>query len=157
MCTILEVELFDLWGMDFMGPFPSSFSNLYILLAMDYVSKWVKAITTCTNDASVAVKFLRSHIFTRFGTPQALIIDDGTHFCNKLVDKVLQKYGVRHRTSLTYHSQANGQAEVLNLEIKSIMEKTVNSQGKTGQRRLMMHFGHTEQPLKPYRVCCHSD
>ena len=90
MRKILEVELFDLWGMDFMGPFPSSFSNLYILLVVDYVSKWVEAIPTRTNDASVVVKFLHSHIFTRFGTPRALIIDGGTHFCNKLVDKVLQ-------------------------------------------------------------------
>ena len=103
MRTILKVELFDLWGMDFMGPFPSSFSNLYILLAVDYVSKWVEEIPTRTNDASVVVKFLRSHIFTRFGTPRALITDNGTHFYNKLVDKVLQKYGVQHRTSLAYH------------------------------------------------------
>ena len=98
MLIILEAELFDLWGMDFMGPFLSSFSNLYILLAVDYVSKWVEAIPTRTNDASVVAKFLRSHIFTRFGTPQALITDGGTHFYNKLVDKVLQKYGVRYRT-----------------------------------------------------------
>ena len=108
MRPLLEVELFDLWGLDFMGPFPSSFSHLYILLAMDYVSKWVEAIPTRTNDASVVVKFLRSHIFTRFGTPRALITNGGTHFCKKLVDKVLQKYGVRHRTSLAYHPQAKG-------------------------------------------------
>ena len=86
-----------------MGPFPSSFSNLYIPLVVDYVSKWVDSILTRTNDAKVVAKFLRNHIFTRFGTPQALITDGGTHFCNKLVDKVLQKYGVRHRTSLAYH------------------------------------------------------
>ena len=130
MHTILEVELFDLWGMDFMGPFPSSFSNLYILLAVDYVSKWVEAIPTHTNDAIMVVKFLRSHIFTRFGTPRALITDGGTHFCNKLVYKVLQKYGVRHRTSLAYHPRENGQAEVSNHKIKSILEKTVNRSRK---------------------------
>ena len=106
--TILEVELFDIWGMDFMGPFPSSFSNLYILLAIDYVSKWVEAIPTQTNDAIVVATFLHSHIFTRFGTPRALIIDGGTHFCNKLVDSVLRTYGVRHRTALAYHPQTNG-------------------------------------------------
>ena len=89
MSIILEVELFDLWGMDFIGPFPPSFSNLYILLAVDYVSKWVEAILTHTNDASVVSKFLRSHIFTRFGTPRALITDGGTHLCNNMVDKVL--------------------------------------------------------------------
>ena len=69
MRTILEVELFYLWGMDFMGPFPSPFSNLYILLVVDYVSKWVEAILTRTNDANVVAKFLHNYIFTRFGTP----------------------------------------------------------------------------------------
>ena len=98
MSTILEVELFDLWRMDFIGPFPSSFSNLYILLVVDYIFKWVEAIPTRTNDASVVAKFLRSHIFTRFGTPRALITNGGTHFCNKMVDKVWQKYVVRYRT-----------------------------------------------------------
>ena len=113
-----------------MGPFPSSFNHMYILLTVDYISKWVEAIPTRTNDASVVVKFLHNHIFTQFGTPQALITDGGTHFCNKLVDKFLQKYGVRHRTSLTYHPQANGQAEVSNREIKSILQKMVNSSRK---------------------------
>ena len=70
---ILEVELFDIWGMDFMDPFPSSFRNLYILLAVDYISKWVEAIPTRTNYAKVVANFLRSHIFTRFGTLRALI------------------------------------------------------------------------------------
>ena len=90
---ILEVELFDIWGMDLMGPFPSSFSNLYILLAVDYVSKWVEAIPTQANDAKVVANFFRDHIFTRFGTPRALITYGGTHFCNKLIDNVLRKYG----------------------------------------------------------------
>ena len=72
-----------------MGPFPSSFNNLYILFVVDYVSKWVEAILTRTNDANVVVKFLRSHIFIQFDTPRALITDGGTHFCNKMVDKVL--------------------------------------------------------------------
>ena len=100
---ILKVELFDIWGMDFLGPFPSSFRNLYILLAVYYVSKWVEAIPTRTNDAKVVVSFLRSLIFTRFGTPRAFITDGGTHFCNKLIDNVLRKYGVRHWTALAYH------------------------------------------------------
>ena len=130
MHTILEVELFDLWGMDFMGPFPPSYNNLYILLAVDYVSKWVEAIPTRTNDAKVVAHFLRSHIFLRFDTPRALIIDNGTLFFNKMIDKVLQKYGVRHHTSLAYHPQSNGQTELSNREIKSILEKTVNNSRK---------------------------
>ena len=119
-----------------MGPFPPSFNNLYILLAIDYISKWVKAIPAHTNDASVVAQFLRSHIFTRFGTPRALIIDRGTHFYNKVVDKVLHKYGVRHHTSLAYHPQENEQAEVSNLEIKFIIEKTVNRSRKDWSKKI---------------------
>ena len=77
--------------------------NSMSFLLINYVQKWVEAIPTHTNDVSVVVKFFHSHIFTRFGSPRALITDDGTHLCNILVDKVFQKYGVRHRTSLSYH------------------------------------------------------
>ena len=94
MQPILEVELFDIWGMDIIGHFPSSFNSLYILLAVYYVSKWVEAIPTRKNDAKVVASFLPSHIFTRFGTPRELITDGGTHLCNKLADNVLRKYGV---------------------------------------------------------------
>lgn len=81
--TILEVELFDVWGIDFMGPFPFSFGNSYILLAVDYVSKWVEAVALPTNDAKVVIRFLRKNIFSRFGTPRAIIRNEGSHFCNK--------------------------------------------------------------------------
>ena len=93
-----------------MGPFPPLFSNLYILLVVDYVSKWVEAIPTRTNNASVVAKFLRNYIFTRFGTPQALITDIGTHFNNKLVDKVLKNMvcGIAHH-SLTTHKKMGKQ------------------------------------------------
>ena len=86
--------------------------------------------------ALMMAQFLRSHIFSRFGTPRALITDNGSHFCNKMIDKVLQKYGVRYRTSLAYHPQSNGQAEVSNREIKSILEKTVNSSRKDWSKKI---------------------
>ena len=165
MHPILEVELFDLWGIDFMGPFPASYSNLYILLAVDYVSKWVEAIPTRTNDAKVVAQFLRSNIFSRFGTPRALITDNGTHFCNKVIDKVLQKYGVRHRTSHAYHPQSNGQAEVSNREIKYILEKTVSSSRKDWSKKmddaLLAYRTAFKTPLgmSPFRIvygkACH--
>ena len=119
-----------------MGPFPSSFNNLYILLAVDYVSKWVEAIPTQTNDSRVVAKFLRSHIFTRFETLCTLITDGSTHLCNKLVDNVLRKYGVWNHTTLAYHPQTNGQVEVSNGELKSILEKTVNSSKKDQAKKI---------------------
>ena len=93
--VIIEVELFDIWGMDFMGPFPSSFNHKYIFLVVDYVSKWLEAMPSYTNDVKVVANFLCSHIFTRFGTPRDLITDGGTHFCNRVVDNMLRKYRVR--------------------------------------------------------------
>ena len=82
MQPIIEVELFDVWGIDFMGPFPSSQGNLYILVAVDYVSKWVKAIATPHNDSKTVKKFLKRNIFTRFGVPREFISDEGKHFDN---------------------------------------------------------------------------
>ncbi|KAK8515207.1 hypothetical protein V6N12_019255 [Hibiscus sabdariffa] len=97
-----------------MGPFPSSHGDLYILLAVDYVSKWVEAIATPRNDAQTVMKFLHKHIFTRFGVPRAIISDEGTHFDNKLIAKAAQRYGIRHKIATAYHPQTNGQAEVSN-------------------------------------------
>ena len=64
MTSILEIELFDVWGIYFLGPFPSSYGNKYILVAMDYVSKWVEAEAYPTNDAKVVMRFLHKHMFT---------------------------------------------------------------------------------------------
>ncbi|XP_062113374.1 uncharacterized protein LOC133824499 [Humulus lupulus] len=94
MNGILEVELFDVWGIDFMGPFPSSYNNKYILPAVDYVSKWMEAVATLT------------------------------------CDDLCARFRVHHRKTLFYHPLANGQAEVSNREIKSILEKTVNTSRK---------------------------
>ncbi|KAK9006515.1 hypothetical protein V6N11_035551 [Hibiscus sabdariffa] len=133
---ILEVELFDVWGIDFMGPFPSSHGDLYILLAVDYVSKWVEAIATPRNDAQTVMKFLHKNIFTRFGVPRAIISDEGTHFDNRLIAKVAQRYGISHKIATAYHPQTNGQAEVSNREIKQILEKVVNTRRKDWSPKL---------------------
>ncbi|KAL4312646.1 hypothetical protein GQ457_01G021240 [Hibiscus cannabinus] len=134
--NILEVELFDVWGIDFMGPFPSSFSNLYILLAVDYMSKWVEAIATTHNDAKTVQRFIKKNIFTRFGTPRVIISDEGRHFDNRSIAVALRKLGINHKLSTTYHPQTNGQAEVSNREIKSILEKVVNPNRKDWSLRL---------------------
>ena len=90
--NIMEVEVFDCWGIDFVGPFPSSFGNEYILVAIDYVSKWVEVVATTHNDAKTVVKFLKKNIFSRFGVPKILISDGGTHFCNNQLQKVLKQF-----------------------------------------------------------------
>ena len=124
---ILVVQLFDIWGMDFMGPFPVSYGNIYILLAVDYVSKWVEAAACPKNDANTVVGFLQRNILSRFGTPKTIISDGGSHFANKVFDKLMSRYGIKHIMSLAYHPQTNGQAKISNREIKKILEKTVSS------------------------------
>ncbi|GJV68391.1 reverse transcriptase domain-containing protein [Tanacetum coccineum] len=115
--SIQVCEIFDMWGIDFMGPFPSSRGNKYILVAVDYLSKWVEAKALPTNDARVVCKFLKS-LFSRFGAPRAIISDRGTHFCNDQFAKVMLKYGVTHRLSTAYHPQTSGQVEVSNRGLK---------------------------------------
>nr|GEU35239.1 DNA-directed DNA polymerase [Tanacetum cinerariifolium] len=109
--AIQVCEIFDVWGIDFMGPFLSSRGNKYIV-DVDYLSKWVKAQALPTNDARVVVKFLKS-LFARFRTPRAIISDRDTHFCNDQFAKVMLKYGVTHHLSTMYHPQTSGQVEVL--------------------------------------------
>ncbi|GJT13317.1 DNA-directed DNA polymerase [Tanacetum coccineum] len=110
----------------FYGAFPPSFGNVYIILVVDYVSKWVEAKATKTDDAKVVADFVKVNIFSRFGTPRAIISDRGTHFCNRVMEALLKKYNVTHRVSTAYHPQTNGQAGMSNREIKSILDKTVN-------------------------------
>nr|GEY95586.1 DNA-directed DNA polymerase [Tanacetum cinerariifolium] len=109
---------------DFMGPFSSSRGNKYILVAVDYLSKWVEAKALPTNDAHVVCKFLKS-LFARFGSPRAIISNRGTHFYNDQFSKVMLKYGVTHRLSTAYHPQTSGQVEVSNSGLKRILKRTI--------------------------------
>ena len=105
---ILVVQLFDVWGIDSKGPFPSSFRNLYILLAVDYVSKWVEATACPKNDANTVVVFLQRNILSGFRAPRTIISDEGSHFSNKVFEKLMSRYGIKHVMSLAYHPQTNG-------------------------------------------------
>nr|GEU60352.1 reverse transcriptase domain-containing protein [Tanacetum cinerariifolium] len=107
-----------------MGPFLSSRGTKYILVVVDYLSKWVEAKALPTNDARVVCKFLKN-LFARFETPRAIISDRGTHFCNDQFAKVMQKFGVTHRLATPYHPQTSGQVEVSNHGLKHILERAV--------------------------------
>ncbi|GJR03795.1 putative nucleotidyltransferase, ribonuclease H [Tanacetum coccineum] len=126
---------FDIWGIDFMGPFPKSYKFEYILVVVDYVSKWAEAQTLPTNDARVVITFLK-RLFCRFGMLKALISDRGTHFCNKIMEKTMKRYGVNHRFSTSYHPQTSGQVENTNRALKRILEKTVKDNPAIWSRKL---------------------
>ncbi|GJZ38968.1 reverse transcriptase domain-containing protein [Tanacetum coccineum] len=96
--SIQVCEIFDIWGIDFMGPFSKSYKFEYILVVVNYVSKWAEAQALPTNDTRVVISFIKE-LFYHFGMPKALISDRGTHFCNKIMDKTMKIYRVNHRFS----------------------------------------------------------
>ena len=128
----------DVWCMGYRlhGTLSPSFGHQYILVAVDYISKWVETIPCRTNDHKVVIWFLKSNIVSRFIFPRAIISDGGAHFCNKAFKALLTKYSITHKVVTPYHPQTNGQVEISNREIKHILEKTVRSDRKDWSLRL---------------------
>lgn len=143
--NIQEVEVFDVWGIDFMGPFPSSMGNKYIIVAIDYVSKWIEAVPSPTNDTQVVIKLFKNYIFPRFGVHRLIVSDVISHFISMIFNNLLNKYDVKHRVSTPYHPQTSGQVEVSNREIKQILEKIVSTSRKDWSLKL-------QDELRAYRT-----
>jgi hypothetical protein len=136
MSYSLVIEPFDCWGFDFMGPFPPSEGYTHILVAVDYVTKWVEAIPTKSVDGETSLKMLKDVIFPRFGVPRYLMTDGGSHFIHGGFRKTLARCDVNHRIASAYHPQTSGQVELSNSEIKSILQKTVNRSRKNWASKL---------------------
>nr|GEV66428.1 reverse transcriptase domain-containing protein [Tanacetum cinerariifolium] len=154
--SIKTCEIFNVWGIDFMGPFPSSRGNKYILVAVDYLSKWIEAKALPTNDACVVCKFLKS-LFARFGSPRAIISDRGTHFFNDQFAKVMIKYGVTHRLSTTYHPQTSGQVEVMikygvTHRLSTTYHPQTSGQVEVSNRRLKRILEKTIEETEPFET-----
>ncbi|GJU60918.1 reverse transcriptase domain-containing protein [Tanacetum coccineum] len=133
--NIQVCEIFDVWGIDFIRPFPKLHKFEYILVVVDYVSKWAEAQALPTNDARVVITFLKK-LFCHFGMPKALISDRGTHFCNKIMENTMKRYGGNHRFSTSYHPQTSGQVENTNRALKRILKKTVKDNPAIWSRKL---------------------
>ena len=91
-----------------MGSFPPYFGFVYILVAVDYVSKWIETMSCQNNDSKTVVKVLRENILSRFGIPWAIISDGGKYFFNKSFESLMKKYGITYKITTPYHLQTNG-------------------------------------------------
>ncbi|CAL1401835.1 unnamed protein product [Linum trigynum] len=130
----ITCAIFDVWGIDFMGPLPSSFGNKYILVVVDYVSSWVEAQALATNDARRVCGFLKKAIFM-VRDPRTIVSNRGTHFQGQF-EKLLDRYGITHRVSMVYYPQTSGQVELSNRELKWILEKIMDQSCKDWSSKL---------------------
>jgi hypothetical protein len=151
----LHIELFDVWGIDYMGPFPKSKNYEYILVAVDYVSKWVEAMPCRAADAKNSMKIFEEIIFPSFGVLRMVISNGGTHFTDKGFHRYLMKHGICHNVATPYHPQTSGQAEISNKQIKNILQKWSTKWKLHGKIDYPMHYGLTEQPIRHHWACCH--
>ena len=106
------------------------------MVAVDYVTKWVEVIPTSSVDHDTSIKMLKEVIFPRFGVPRYLMTDGGSNFIHGAFCKTLAKYDVNHRIASPYHPQSSGQVELINREIKLILQNTVNTSWKNWSKKL---------------------
>jgi transposase InsO family protein len=104
-----------------MRPFPKFWQYEYILVAVDYVSKWVEALPCQVADSNNAKRMFSEIILPRFGVPRMVISDGGPHFIGRKFQRFLSDHGVRHNVMTPYHPQTSGQAKTSNKQIKNIL------------------------------------
>jgi hypothetical protein len=123
---VVFVGPFEKWGIDFMTCNPHSVGGHgYIIVAVDYFTKWVEAMPTYNNTGKTATLFIFNHIITRFGVPQAIVTDHGTHFRNYMMSELTAKLGLRHENSTPYYPQANGQVEATNKVLSTMLRRMI--------------------------------
>ena len=118
------------------------------MVAVDYVSKWVEAIASPTNDSKVVLKLFKTIIFPRFGIPRVVISDGGSHFINKVFENLLRKNGVKHNVATPYHPRLVDKSRLVTSRTKLSYLKLWGYQGEIGQLSSMTPFGPIGQHLK---------
>jgi hypothetical protein len=141
----LQVELFDIWGIGFMGPFPKSRDVEYILVAVNYVSKRVEALPCRTMDSKHSKKMFHEVIFPRFGTPRMVVSDGGSHFIDKTFRSSL--LNMESSTTLQLHTTPK---QAVKLKHQTSRSRTFCKRpwmrwGRNGSNSCMMHYGRTER------------
>ena len=123
---VITVGPFAKWGIDFMTCNPHlAEEHAYIIVAMDYFTKWAEAMPTLAADGKTTTQFIFNHIIARFGIPQAIVTDHGSHFRHYMVAELTSKLGLRHEKSTPYYPQANGQVEAVKKVLVTMLQPTI--------------------------------
>jgi hypothetical protein len=112
----LQIDIFDIWRIDFMGPFPNSEGCEYILVTIDYVNKWLEALPCRAADAMHSKRMFHEVIFPGYGVPRIVISDGGSYFIDRTFRKALTEVGVDHQINTPYHPQTSSESNGQKLE-----------------------------------------
>jgi hypothetical protein len=123
---VVSIGPFAKWGINFMTCHPhSAEGHGYIIVAIDYFTKWVEAMPTFDNTGKITTLFIFNHIIAHFGVPQAIVIDHGSHFRNFMMSELTEKLGLRHENSMPYYPQANGQVKSINKVLVTMLRRMI--------------------------------
>ena len=137
---------FNTWRLNLIRPInPPSNSNIWILTATEYFTKWVEAIPLKKATGAALANFIQKHIITRFKIPRRFISDNGTPFINKDMKNMTEAYHIKHGRSIPYYPQGNGQAKATNRVILKILKKMKHEYGGKWSAR-QMYSGHAGIP-----------
>jgi hypothetical protein len=123
---VITVGPFTNWGVDFIDCNPTSAGgHRHIIVAVDYFTKWAEAMPTVKSIGKTATFFVFNQIIAQFGILSEIVTDHGNHFQNEMMIELASKMGFKHDHSSPYYPQVNGQVEVVNNSLKTILQKNV--------------------------------
>jgi hypothetical protein len=128
MFLVIDVSPFTKWGIKFNTcNSASSRGNRYIIIPVDYLTKWVEAMPRFNNYGETSTLFIFNQIVERFRILKEIVTDHGSHFQNKMMTKLMSNLRFKQENLLPYYLQVNGQVEAVNKSLKKILQWTINS------------------------------
>eukprot|EP00253_Pinus_taeda_P021415 PITA_21415 len=123
---VVTIGPFAKWGIDYVTCNPrSARGHGFIIVAVDYFTKWAEAMPTLAEDSHTTTQFLFNHVISRFGVPQAIVTDHRKHFRNHMMMEITTQLGLKHDSSTLYYPQSNGQVEAINKILVTMLQRTV--------------------------------
>lgn len=134
---VISISPFSKWGINFITCIPTSFDrHSYIVVVVDYFKKWVEVIPTFPDDEEIIALFLFNQVICCFGVPHTIITNHGYHFQNHSMHELTSLLYFHKKHSSSYYPQGNGQVEVVNGILKTMIYRLVGNH-KTRWHRML--------------------